>query len=135
MDSKLQELIDLYPDRIIMELDASLDYSEYNSSSKIIVLRDKNPHKRFSALTHEMSHADCERSGCLCRSQEAGHYYREYHAFRAQLVGCFDNIPALRESVLSIEKQSADFSCGHTEACQRLMTTKLWRKALKLVGG
>lgn len=139
MNNKLQELIELCPCAVAFGNAGGYD-GGYCTSTNTITIEDKlNEHQRFSVLAHELQHAECQRTNCVCRKHKVGGFLREYHAYKSQIVRCLGNIPALKASTGAIRFGADDsviFSSlpGHIKACKRLVKTKLWRKALKLCG-
>ena len=111
-------------------------YGYYNEYTNCINIFDGTPVAgQIATLAHELQHVRCKESDCFCWLFSPGSYYREYHAYRAELIECFNNIPALRWAIWENIRPQAKcgMSDGHTEACQRLMTTKLWKKAMTLL--
>lgn len=135
MDNKLQELIELCPCRVEIEYDYDYDGGYHIPSNTIILEGRLNKGQRFSVLTHELQHAECQQSNCICRKYKIGSFLREYHAYKSQIIRCLRNVSALRYSIIAVQKGrffDGDFS-GHAKACKKLMITKLWQKALKLL--
>ena len=136
--NKLSELIELCPCRVKIEPGYIYDGGYHILSDTITLNSSLNKNQRFSVLTHELQHAECQRTNCFCRKYKIGGFLREYHAYKSQITRCLGNIPALRWSIKAVQccaRNALSFGfIGHAKACKKLMTTKLWRKALKLCG-
>ena len=135
---KLQELIELCPCEVEIRYNYEYDGGYHIPSNTIIIEGYLNESQRFSVLAHELQHAECQRSNCVCRKYKIGSFLREYHAYKSQIVRCLGNISALQRTIKAI-RRGIDDKLGegfinHTKACNRLSKTKLWRKALKLCG-
>ncbi len=132
---RLQQLIEQSPCWVIIGCDKDGDTDCYDPNTNIAVVDSVHtPALQFAILAHELQHAKCALTDCFCIKHKTNGFYREYHAFKGGLIACFDFIPALKEEIQHITKCAHEFeNTGHKKACKKLMTTKLWRKALKSI--
>ena len=89
----------------------------------------------FGTLAHEIQHALCREQDCFCTVMTTARlrYYREYHAFKAEILACLDYKKALKLTLTHIEYTvtlKGEFT-HHAKACRNLMKTALFKKALR----
>ena len=91
--------------------------------------------KKFAMLAHEKQHAICYKTNCFCYQEGMGRYYREYHAFLAELRTCIKHPHALKYAMQHMEWiLSHDIEGSyHQRAVMGVTETALWRKALTLI--
>ncbi len=131
--TKLQKLIKECPCRVSDKAEGlayffDLPAGFYDPSANYIFIAPDFPEpQRFSMLAHERQHAICTKTRCFCTKSE---YWQEYHAFRSELLTCFNYPDGLRWTVKHFQTSRGQDFPVHTKALNRLMKTKLWKTAL-----
>ncbi len=109
------------------------DYYDYSTEPlpRVVVMANRTHAEKFGILAHEVQHAKCYENGCFCTKKNM-EYYREYHAYKAQLEACFDYKEAMLVTIQTI-LGCANGKWGlrrHIAAAKSIVKTKLWEKAL-----
>ena len=142
--NRLDKLISKSPVKIITGITkASRYYDELagayfqHEPAKIVMMSClRRNYEKFSYLAHEIQHALCYKGGCFCMGESGSQYYREYHAFKTQVITCLGYKKALKDTIKLIKSVPTDKNLDesyihHKKACKNLMKTKLWKLALK----
>ena len=103
---------------------------------RIEIYNKVNVDRQFAVLAHEIQHAKCYLDNCDCR-EELG-VLSELHAYKAQIEICLNYKGPLKESVLQIEEIMSNKANKHRfpihyAACEQIIRTGLWIKALTLI--
>ncbi len=135
--TKLQKLIKECPCKVHFGITDPPYNAYFDHFTGEIFLTDqcKQKHQLFVVLAHEQQHALCHKTGCFCMLNKR-YYYREHHAFKAEILQCLHYKQALQWAVDDVRKRAVRPICllssgHHTKACRNLMKTKLWKTALK----
>ena len=132
--TKLSKLKKTCPCDVINQTSYFIFLGQYRPLSKTIFIDpEQTEATQFAVLTHEKQHAICHENGCFC-FRPGKQYWREYHAFKAELCACLDYPAALKWLTPFFKKEANSYKNGpHRKACRNLMKTKLWRKVLERV--
>jgi len=108
---------------------------QYNPPEIFIMPCFRFDYEKFMVIAHEIQHARCYEKGCFCMTNSLRDlaYYREYHAYKAQIQACLGYPKAIKFCVDQLKTTSVgstnEFS-PHRKVIKNLQKTKLWRKAV-----